>query len=50
VDAGQGTHADIPAARATLPLGHAVHCTAAVLPVKVPGAQASQTEALEAAE
>jgi hypothetical protein len=55
VDAGQGTHADIPEARATLPksersLAHGVQRDSPALAEKVPGAQASETEALAAAE
>jgi hypothetical protein len=50
VDAGQGTHADIPAARATLPGEHAVQLEAFALAEKLPVSQASHLEALAAAE
>jgi hypothetical protein len=53
VDAGQGTHAGMPEASATLPLAHAVQVLlleAATLRENLPGTQASQEEELAAAE
>ena len=53
VDAGQGTHADIPGLRATLPLAHAWHVLlleAAMLADDLPAAQVLQTEALLVSE
>ena len=49
VDGGQGTHADMPAASATLPLAHNVQLLsleAAMLSENLPGAQESHTEEL----
>jgi hypothetical protein len=49
VDGGQGTHEDMPAASATLPLAHDVQLLsleAVMLSENFPGAQESHTEEL----
>jgi len=50
VDTGQGTHADIPEAIATLPGEHAEQLEALALAEKLPVLQASHLEALAEAE
>ena len=50
MDTGQGTHADIPEAIATLPGEHAEQLEALAFAEKLPASQASHFEALVEAE